>query len=457
MLQKVKLEDIESEKLVIAGLLKDSKKIDRAMLSLTPNQFNGKIYKHLFVLATKIYAKHGSLVTNDLLSNFLESNGQPQEVRLRYLKEVDNLRTTEINDAEFSFAISCVKKAFLSKSVADILSRATKKLESKGGADAFREIDRRLYDLKLATVNSENLVVIDTRKVDDILDRFKDMRENPEKYKGMPSGWRTLDRVTGGFQKGEYVLIIAPTGGGKSMGLINWANHAQRDGYNVVYVSLEMPHWEIRMRQLSAEAEIPYLNLKLQTLNVGEINKQEAVLKNEIATRESAFYVVDLPKATVGFIEAQLRQLQQTMPIDAVFIDYLGLLKPEVNVRNRHGWEIAANISQDLRDLARTMNITVVTAHQVTTDGMKKTTDEDLELGDIALSRRIADPAHTVVGLLWDKTQPGEMKLCVPKCRGGRIASAKLWCNLDICKITDMPGSEGDAAIVAPDASDLEV
>ena len=456
MTKNLKLEDKEAERSVLSGMLVDVAKIDKALLTINPAEFTTKIYKNLYNVVGKIYAKHGSLLTNDLLSNLLESNGQPQETRLQYLKVIDDLKKTKLNDAEFAFAMKSMKKAHISRQMSDMLSSATQKLYEKGGIEAFRSIDRKMYDLKVATVNSENLIVIDTREVDDIINRFTDMRENPDKYRGMPCGWNTLDALTSGFHPGEYILIVAPSGGGKSMGLINWANHAQKEGYNVAYFSFEMNHWEIRMRQLSCEAELPYLSLKTQQLNVEQVNKQEFILRNEIAQRQSMFHIIDIPKATVGFMEAQIRQLNKINKIDAVFIDYLGLIKPEVASRNRAGWEIAAGISEELRELARSLNIVVVTAQQVTTEGMKKTTADDLELGDIAISRRIADHAHTVVGLLWDKTNPHEMKLCVPKCRGGRIQSVKLWCDLDICKITDM-NQENPNTFVPPDNSDLEV
>lgn len=239
------------------------------------------------------------------------------------------------------------------------------------------------------------------------------------------------------------------------MGLINCANHAQRKGYNVVYVSLEMSHWEIRLRQLSLESGIPYIKLKTQNLTAEELNKQTFVLKNEIGGRSASFYIIDVPKCTVGLIEAQLRQLQQNIKIDAVFIDYLQILKPETSVRNSQGWEKLAAVSNDLRELTRTLKVPVITAHQVTTDGMKKTAEDDLELEDIALSRRIADPAHTVIGLIWDKTNPYEIKLCVPKCRGGRIQSTMLSANLDICKISDKEKMD-DALLTPPSESEME-
>jgi replicative DNA helicase len=143
------------------------------------------------------------------------------------------------------------------------------------------------------------------------------------------------------------------------------------------------------------------------------------------------------------------------MPIDIVFIDYLALLKPEVNIRNSSGWEVVYAISNDLHDLARTMKLTVVSANQITTEGMKKKADDDLEIEDAAISRRAVDPVDILVGLIWNKANPAEMGISVPKCRGGRIQSAKLACDLDICRITNIsennnPDSDTSSDIIKP-------
>ncbi len=268
------------------------------------------------------------------------------------------------------------------------------------------------------------------------------MQDNPEKFRGIPSGWKALDELTGGFMPAEYVLLIAKSGSGKSMGLINWANHASKNGYNVVYVSLEMPQLVIRERVLSLEAQIPFIKIKTQDLTAEQLNKQTFVLKNDIANRNGEFYIIDVPKCNVGLIEAQLRQLQQNMRIDIVFIDYLGMLKPEAYSKGKNGWEQMSEISEDVRGLARTLKIPVISAAQVNAEGMKKKSDDDLEIEDIALSKRIADPANLIVGLIWDKTNPHEMRMSVPKCRNGRIQSAKLWCDLDLCVIGDVKGTK---------------
>jgi replicative DNA helicase len=351
---------------------------------------------------------------------------------------LDDLKGIVMNDAEFAFAITSLRKSYISRYMAETLQRATEILHKKGGDSAFNILDKRLYDLKLNTLDTNYMSLTDLRKVDDLIDYLQDMRDHPEKYKGIPSGWHVLDSLTAGFQKQEYVLIMAKSGSGKSMAMLNWANHAQKLGYNVVYVSLEMPEKVIRMRLLSLESSIPFLNIKTQNLTAEQLQRQEATLRNEVATRTGAFYVMDVPRCTVGLIEAQLRQLSQTMPIDIVFIDYLALLKPEVHIRNSSGLETVYAISNDLHDLARTMKITVVSANQITTEGMKKKSSDDLEIEDAAISRRAVDPVDILVGLIWNKANPNEMGISIPKCRGGRIQSAKLFCNLDVCKITNI-------------------
>lgn len=448
---KTKLKDIDAEQAVLAGCLRDTDNIDKAMLNCNPSYFTEALYRNLFKIATQSYTRYGSLLTHDFLSNVLEANGYPQDVRLVYLKAVDDLAVIAVNNAEFGFALNALRRAYISSSVSDILTSGTQALEAKGGQKAFEVLDKKLYDLKLHTVENASLVLQDDRQVDDLIDLLRDIRENPEKHLGIGTGITTLDQLTGGFHPGEYVLLIAKSGGGKSIGLLNWATFAQKSGYNVVYVTLEMSHIEIRLRKLSLESGIPYLSLKTQNLTPEQITLQEKVLREEIATRTSAFHIVDISKCSVGFIEAQLRQLQQNIKIDMVVVDYLGLLKPEGYVTNKQGWEVYASISNDLRELARNMKLVVVSAHQLTTDGMKKSAEDDIELEDIALSRRIADPAHTVVGLIWDKTNQNEMKMCVPKCRGGRIQSVKLSCDLNSCKITDMLATSDDGTLQIPE------
>ena len=434
-----KFENLDAEQTVLAGMFKETSHIDRALLAITHKYFTKTLYKTLFDITTKVYSKHGSLITITLVSGYLEDWGIKQNTRIAVLNKIEELRKKPVNTAEFAYALKEVKQAFLSRSIADALDDIGDVLEKKGGQKAFSALDKKLYDLKLNNVESNNIDIQEATEVGEFSNHLKDVREHPEKYKGIPSGWKALDNLTGGFHPAEYILVIAKSGSGKSMTLVNWANHASKLGYNVVYVSMEMPHRIIRLRLLALESGIPFMNLKMQTLTAEEVNKQEFVLRNEIATREGKLRIIDVPKCTVGLIEAQLRQLQQNLKIDVVFIDYLSLLKPEAHIKSRSGWEVASEISNNLRELARTLKIPVASAMQVNASGMGKTADDDLELEDIAISKRIADPADLVVGVIWDKSKDiHKMKLCVPKCRNGRIQSADLYCDLNLCKIEDM-------------------
>ena len=204
----VKLKDLESEKVILGGMLNNKERINKVLLSYSPSYFSSPTIKNLYTIVTKTFVKHTSLVTNSLISNYLESSGVSKDARLEYLQRLDSLREYTPNDAEFAFALQSVKKAYVARCVSDILQSTTETLNKKGGVSAFNKLDKKLYDLKLATIDSNYMSLTDVRQVDGLLSHLENMRNNPDQFRGINSGWSVLDNLTGGFQKGEYVLVI---------------------------------------------------------------------------------------------------------------------------------------------------------------------------------------------------------------------------------------------------------
>ena len=463
MTNLVKYSDPEAEKKIVVGLLKDRKKLDKAILKISTKEFSVSEYSNFFHICTQVHIRHNSFITATFLSDYLETCNVEQDKRLYYLNELTILSKLNVTDAEFDLAVKLVKNAFVARSVQDLLLDATNTLQQGGGKKAFNKLDKGIYDIKTVTSDVEYLKVADLNDPlvgERYLTFLADVRNNPDKYRGVPSGWKALDKVTNGFLKGEYALILGKSGSGKSMVMLNWANHARNAGYNVVYFSLEMPETIIMHRLTSLETGIPFFNIRNQSLTVEEVNLIEKTVR-EWPTKSGTFKIFDLPKCTAGTLEAHIRQYQQKVPVDIVFVDYMAFLKPEAYARGNKSWEIAAEISNNLRELARTLNVAVVTAHQVTGDGMKKTGQDDLQLEDIAVSKRIPDPADLVVGIIRDPNNMNDFRISVPKCRNGAIPSTSMWCNLDICKMTDAQ-EQRDDQLKPPDlqsipkTSDLE-
>jgi replicative DNA helicase len=74
---------------------------------------------------------------------------------------------------------------------------------------------------------------------------------------GVPSGFSDLDRLTGGFRPGQFIIIAARPAMGKTSLALNIATHAAVDlGKKVAIFTMEMAADEVVMRMFSSAAEV---------------------------------------------------------------------------------------------------------------------------------------------------------------------------------------------------------
>lgn len=184
---------------------------------------------------------------------------------------------------------------------------------------------------------------------------------------GLTSGFAVLDSYTTGWKKGELVVIGARPGQGKTSLLLNlaeniaWDRHLNRiDGRGGVLVfSLEMTATELVQRVLCARAELDLKQVKMAAYGRDE----EARLKQ--AMQEMAqvpLFVDDSFTLNLSEIRSKARRMKERHDIDAIFVDYLQLVKDNDRL-DRH-LQIG-NISRGLKALARELEIPVITAAQL--------------------------------------------------------------------------------------------
>jgi len=90
----------------------------------------------------------------------------------------------------------------------------------------------------------------------------KYMKEHPDEYKRIPSGFKRLDGIMGGLEIGELGLILATTGQGKSIMLNNLGYNANKHGFTAAIFALEMPARQVAARQDALWQGIPYKKFK---------------------------------------------------------------------------------------------------------------------------------------------------------------------------------------------------
>ena len=179
----------------------------------------------------------------------------------------------------------------------------------------------------------------------------------------VPSGFATLDALTGGFRAGSLAIVGARTSAGKSALLADIARHAvlAAEPAHVGFFTLEMSALEIMHRQLAAAAQVAP-----QRLRLGRQTEQEEVrIMGAVDALDGApMTVFEEPAPTVPEIRARCRRLQATGGLDLVIVDYLQLVRGAGAQRESRAYELA-EITRALKELAKDLQVPVIAAAQL--------------------------------------------------------------------------------------------
>jgi len=177
------------------------------------------------------------------------------------------------------------------------------------------------------------------------------------------TGWKNLDdKLYGGFNRGELQIFAGGSGSGKSLFMQNLAVNWLSAGLNGVFLTLELNE---ELCSLRVDAMITEIATKLIFKNLDDV-EMKVKLK---AKTFGDFRVKYMPaQSTVNDIRAYVRELQvQTgITIDFLCIDYLDLLMPVgANVSPSDLFVKDKYVSEEIRNLAKELNVVTVTASQL--------------------------------------------------------------------------------------------
>lgn len=142
------------------------------------------------------------------------------------------------------------------------------------------------------------------------------------------TGWKSVDDIIGGgIGRQELVLFLAPSGGGKSVGMLNLAHNFMRQGLSGVYISLEMKDTKVTMRT----------DQMLARMASGMISMNKAEVAHEIHKFHEqtgvSFHVKRMREGTTraSDIAAYIRELKVRYGFKPDFIvgDYLDIMAPD--------------------------------------------------------------------------------------------------------------------------------
>lgn len=244
---------------------------------------------------------------------------------------------------------------------------------------------------------------------------------------GLTTGFGDLDNMTGGWQKGDLIILGARPSMGKTALSLNFMGGAVRAGAKVVYFSIEMPREKMITRFLASEGKIP-----LDALKTGrDMDRHLHTLTTTIhALRESQFAIDDRSHMTPSLMRAALRGYKKQMgDIDLILVDYLQLMS--VTGKAESETVKVSEISKGLKAIAKDYDCPVIALAQLNR-GLENRPNKRPTNADLRQSGQIEQDADVIMFLYRDEVyypdtdRPNTAEIIFTKQRDGEIGTKVL-------------------------------
>ncbi len=199
-----------------------------------------------------------------------------------------------------------------------------------------------------------------------VIDNIDFLSRNQDQLMGVPTGFAMLDRLLGGLQKSDLVILAARPSMGKTSLALNIAqNAALRHNQRVAIFSLEMSNEQLVQRLLSMQTAIDSHRLRLGTIEDEQEWNILITAANELAN--TSIFIDDTPAASVTEIRTKSRRLYAEHGLDLILIDYMQLMSAQQGSgpRGENRQQEISYISRSLKSLARELNVPVIALSQL--------------------------------------------------------------------------------------------
>lgn len=315
--------------------------------------------------------------------------------------------------------------------------------------DMIDDIEKRIYDVTSA-LHKKASVTLDTLLVKAVQE-INTLMHDDQEISGVPSGFKSVDQLTHGWQPTDLIILAARPGVGKTALALNFARNAALHPLKptpVGFFSLEMSAGQLVRRLLSSESE-----MSLKKIQRGRLDEEEFKLilfpKGVQKLAQASIHIDDTPGLNIFDLRHKARAMKRKHNIGLLIVDYLQLMSGTTNSngRNSNREQEISEISRGLKKLAKELDIPIIALSQLSRETEKRSNKEPV-LSDLRESGAIEQDADAVVfiyrpeyyGIHRDasgESNPGETILKFAKYRNGEPGSCKLRAQLWIQKFIE--------------------
>jgi replicative DNA helicase len=343
-----KLKNSQTEMAVLSILMNFNDSFDNISDRLKPAHFADQQYRTIFVEIQKQIASGKGCDVISLSERLkdtatlteLNDISQFQEVGSRSLSRyvqilIDSFKARQLH----GMATTMTELAFLDGPIQDRLDKAqaeVSKLQENEDTDEW-------IDAYTAAMEHTQLL---------------EKRHSGEDV-GLETGLAGLDEVLhGGMHRGNLVVLGARPAMGKTALAMTLGLH-MAEKYSVGFLSMEMPHNDVRDRQAAILSKTSISSIKRPSMGL----EYDKIVDGLEKSRHLKFFVSDKSGLNILNVRSKARSLKRKHGLDVLIVDYIGLMSG-VNPSQLRAYQIE-EISRGLKGLAKELDIVVICLAQV--------------------------------------------------------------------------------------------
>ena len=416
---------IEAEQQLLGAILTNNDLFDRVAQILRAEHFYDPVHARIFETAAARIAKN-NLASPVTLKAFLEDDAGLAELGgPAYLMRLAGaaISSFAVRDyAEMIYDLAIRRELIdVGNEIAAKAARVEVQSEPK---EQIVEAEQKLYALAEQGQTEQGFQSFLTA-VTDAVKVANAAYQREGGLAGVSTGLIDMDKKLGGLHRSDLLILAGRPSMGKTSLATNVAFNIARaykkgitssgeegavDGGVVGFFSLEMSAEQLASRILSEVAEIPSNQIRRGDFTEGEFRRIVDAAKELEA---APLFIDDTPALSISQLAARARRLKRTHGLDALFVDYLQLVRGTGRSENRVN-EIS-EITMGLKAIAKELDIPVVALSQLSRQ-VENREDKRPQLSDLRESGSIEQDADVVMFVFREeyykeREKPGDHEL----------------------------------------------
>jgi replicative DNA helicase len=400
--------NIEAEQALLGAILVNNEAFDRVSDFLKPEHFFEQIHQRVFELASSLI-RMGKVASPVTLKTFLPPDLDVAGLTgSQYLARLAAEATTVINAGDYGRTIYDL---FIRRSLiivgTNVVNVAYDAPADVIPRDQIEDAERQLYELAESGRYDGGFQRFATA-LTTAVEMAAHAYQRDGKLSGLATGLSDVDRMMGGLQRSDLVILAGRPGMGKTALATNiaynvaraWAGDVRPDGRTetinggiVGFFSLEMSAEQLATRIIAEQTEIPSYRIRRGEIDPSDFDRIAAIARD---MERMPLYIDETGGLSIAQLAARARRLKRQKGLDLLVVDYIQLLQGSSRRAQEGRVQEVTEITTGLKALAKELNVPILALSQLSRQ-VEARDDKRPQLSDLRESGSIEQDADVVM------------------------------------------------------------